>query len=382
MSVYVDYQRFMEELSLVEPVNDTARKPVFLDVFSGLKAPLAKAFLWCQWEAVTPIDIEIDKDLDVSRPSVRRAIHAVLPQVVLIAGAMSCATKSRAREKQPGPPPLRSEDSPRGLPGIPERSQQRVDADNYSSDYLLALHTWVAQHGLGGLRENPLRSLHWWDPIELHVTQQSTWHDLDYDACVFGGARKKSQRFRRNIPELAALPAVRCGHIHDPREWSSPVEGGFATFAETEYTPSLVFTLAVACTAWAASRGYHVTQVPRLPPISLSGDHRPLLQFEPSELRQDLMDVMGFHLGLSPPGVDSQHGWWLVKFCRHGSTSRRMRSTSALATSPIGGPFRNGRTPSEPWRAVHPLRVSFSLHDGSMTKRTSLMHCLHCTGAR
>ena len=173
MSVYVDYQRFMEELSLVEPVNDTARKPVFLDVFSGLKAPLAKAFLWCQWEAVTPIDIEIDKDLDVSRPSVRRAIHAVLPQVVLIAGAMSCATKSRAREKQPGPPPLRSEDSPRGLPGIPERSQQRVDADNYSSDYLLALHTWVAQHGLGGLRENPLRSLHWWDPIELHVTQQN-----------------------------------------------------------------------------------------------------------------------------------------------------------------------------------------------------------------
>ena len=256
-------------------------------------------------EVVTPIDIEIDKDLDVSRPSVRRAIHAVLPQVILIAGAMSCATKSRAREKQPGPPPLRSEESPRGLPGIPERSQQRVDADNYSSDYLLALHTWIAQHGLGGLRENPLRSLHWWDPIELHVTQQSTWHDLDYDACVFGGARKKSQRFRHNIPELAALPAVRCGHVHDPRKWSSPVEGGFATFAEAEYTPSLVFTLAVACTAWAASRGYLVTQVPRLPPISLSGDHRPLLQFEPSELRQELMDVMGFHLGLSPPGVDA-----------------------------------------------------------------------------
>ena len=129
MSVYLDYQQFMEELSLVEPVRDTARKPVFLDVFSGLNAPLAKAFLWCQWEVVTPIDIEIDQGLDVSRPSVRRALHAVLPQVVLIAGAMSCATKSRAREKQPGPPPLRSEESPRGLPGIPERSQQRVDAD-------------------------------------------------------------------------------------------------------------------------------------------------------------------------------------------------------------------------------------------------------------
>ena len=64
MSVYADYQQFMEELSLVDPVSDTARKPVFLDVFSGLNAPPAKAFLWCQWEVVTPIDIEIDQDLD------------------------------------------------------------------------------------------------------------------------------------------------------------------------------------------------------------------------------------------------------------------------------------------------------------------------------
>ena len=50
MSVYGDYQHFMAELSLVDPVNDIDRKPVFLDVFSGSNAPLAKAFLWCQWE--------------------------------------------------------------------------------------------------------------------------------------------------------------------------------------------------------------------------------------------------------------------------------------------------------------------------------------------
>ena len=132
MSVYTDYQRFMEELSLVEPVNDTARKPVFLDVFSGFNAPLAKAFLWCRWEVVTPIST-----LRSTRTWTCLGLRFVAPfmQSSLSAGAMSCATKSRAREKPPGPPPLRSEDSPRGLPGIPERSQQRVDADNYSSDY-------------------------------------------------------------------------------------------------------------------------------------------------------------------------------------------------------------------------------------------------------
>ena len=74
--------------------------------FSGANALLAKAFLQCQWEIVTLIDIEIDHNLDVSRPAIRRAIHEVLPQVVLISGAMSCAAKSQAPEKKPGPPPL------------------------------------------------------------------------------------------------------------------------------------------------------------------------------------------------------------------------------------------------------------------------------------
>ena len=281
--------------------------PILLDVFSGVHAPLSKAFLWCQWEIITPIDIEIDQDLDVSRPAVRRAIQAVLPRVATIAGAMSCATKSRAREKRPGPPPLRSEEHPRGLPGLDEGQQARVDADNYSSDYLLALQHWGHQQNLACLRENPLRSLHWWDPVEQYLCREDDWQDLDYDACVFGGARRKAQKFRRNIPELASLPAVRCGHIHDPNEWRSSGNGQFSTFNEAEYTPSLVFTLAVCCTAWAARQGYGILAIPRLPPINTSGDVRPLLHFEPSELREDLMNVMGFHLGLTPPREDSSH---------------------------------------------------------------------------
>ena len=34
------------------------------------------------------------------------------------------------------------------------------------------------------LRENSLRSLHWWDPIEQFVYQEGDWFDLDYDACA------------------------------------------------------------------------------------------------------------------------------------------------------------------------------------------------------
>ena len=44
-----------------------------------------------------------------------RPLRGVSLKHVAFASAMSCATKSRAREKQPGPPPLRSVESPRGL---------------------------------------------------------------------------------------------------------------------------------------------------------------------------------------------------------------------------------------------------------------------------
>ena len=79
-------------------------------------------------------------------------------------------------------------------------------------------------------------------------------------------------------------------------------------FAEgPDATKRLVFTLAVCCTAWAVRHGYGILTAPRLPPITTSGDVRPLLHFEPSELREDLMTVMGFHLGLSPPLEDASH---------------------------------------------------------------------------
>ena len=278
---------------------------LLLDIFSGANAPLAKAFLWCKWLIITPIDLEVDPDFDVSRVDVRNAIHQHLPKVSLISGAMSCATKSRAREKAPGPPPLRSEESPRGLDTLTGSDLERVLADNFSSDYLLALQHWARYRGIACLRENPLRSLHWHDPVEQLVHSSHEWYDMDYDACVFLEARRKGQRIRHSLPELQQLPSLRCGHVHAEDEWKrTGME--FPTFAEAEYTPSLVFTLAVCATAWAIKHGYAVEAVPRLPPIQLSGDVRPLVQFPPQVLRSELMDVMGFHLGLKPPGVHSE----------------------------------------------------------------------------
>ena len=202
---------------------------------------------------------------------------------------------------QPGPPPLRSVEFPRGLPGLSDHDSLRVSQDNFSSDYAIALQHWGHRHGLACLRENPLRSLHWNDPNEVTLHSQGGWYDIDYDACVFLGARRKAQRLRHNISEFLSLPNTRCGHIHDPNEWSKS-GSRYPTFEEAEYTPSLVFTIAVTVTAWATRVGLKVEAVPRLPPVCQSGDVRSLLQFEAKDLCFHLMDIMGLHLGLRPPG--------------------------------------------------------------------------------
>ena len=140
-------------------------------------------------------------------------------------------------------------------------TKNELTLDNTSSDFALALQEWGDEFHLGCLRENPLNSLHWHDPVEQHLASTGDWTDLDYDACVFLGARKKSQKLRHNIPELSMLPSLRCGHIHSTDEWSR-TSGRFPTFAEAEYTPSLVFTIAVAVTAWAHRIGWGCQPIP------------------------------------------------------------------------------------------------------------------------
>ena len=157
----------LDEVTPSQP--NGAHCPVMLDLFSGANAPLTKAFIWCGWKAVTPIDLEIDPELDVTSPSVQKALLHVLPKVSFIAAAMSCSTKSRAREKPPGPRPLRSDRFPRGLPDLHGSELHRVQVDNEASDFALALQQWGADYGLGCLRENPLNSLHWKDPVECFL---------------------------------------------------------------------------------------------------------------------------------------------------------------------------------------------------------------------
>jgi len=143
---------------------------------------------------------------DVTEPSVQRALLRVLPEVSFLAAARSCSTKSWARERPPGPRPLRSDKFPRGLPDLQGSDLQRVQVDNEASDFALALQQWGDEYGLGCLRENPLNSLHWKDPVECSLWSDGSWNGTVYDACVFMGA----ERELRNC--VATYPNSLCYH--------------------------------------------------------------------------------------------------------------------------------------------------------------------------
>lgn len=51
------------------------------------------------------------------------------------------------------------------------------------------------------------------------------------------------------------------------------------------------------------SQGVQNPSRPRLPPVSVSGGVRELLQFNAANLRDDLLEVTGLNLGLRPPGA-------------------------------------------------------------------------------
>ena len=224
--------------------------------------------------------------------------------------AFDCSTKSRAREiprsfsdGRPAPKPLRSNDYPLGLPNLQGEQRNRVDTDNAACAFILDEIQALRDRGGIAIRENPLRSLHWELPQEHAMMASGQWHDLDYAACVFAGARCKMQRLRHNVEEFDSWPPLRCHHLHDPKEWEPWEEEGrhvYPSKSEAEYTAPLAFSIAVAASWWAVRTGVATLHVPRAPAIECVGDRTQWLQLDPKALREWAMTPLAITLGLEP----------------------------------------------------------------------------------
>ena len=278
------------------------------DLMAGPNAPLTKAFISCGWRCLT-VDWLLDDSHDLSDERRQHSLSKQLEEVIFIAAAIDCSTKSRAREiprkfedGRPAPGPLRSEVYPDGLPHLTSRDAQRVDMDNKACNYVLGEIQKLRDRGGGSVRENPARSLHWWTSTEVTMWESGQWFDTAYAACTLGGARCKHQVLRHNVEEIQRWPPANCHHVHDPQEWTPYTSGGqrfYPSKEEAEYTAVLAFAIAVSASWWAVRTGLAILHVPRMPTFLSVGRREHWLNMDPRAMREWAMAPLAVTLGLT-----------------------------------------------------------------------------------
>lgn len=150
---------------------------------------------------------------------------------------LPCGTCSRAREipvskrlkaaGAPEPAPLRNFEHLLGVPGLKGSDLLRVESANriYKNAVLLLFECFILQ--IHVILENPSRSWLWAVLAKLvkefNNTDFSNWYfsfyDVDFDACMHGGARQKSTRFKTSSSCLQHL-ALACDGQHEHKQWT------------------------------------------------------------------------------------------------------------------------------------------------------------------
>ena len=160
-----------------------------------------------------------------------------------------CGTASRARLRRMstnhhGPPPLRSDRWPLGLPSLTGKNLAKVRAANilyrFTCDLILELDSLSKVWTL----ENPWNSLLWKTPYWTDVASRCNPYMVELDYCMFGGKRKKHTGLATNCAAAMELN-VCCDGQHEHAPWGFE-NNRFATSMEAEYTPTFCKALASA----------------------------------------------------------------------------------------------------------------------------------------
>ena len=211
------------------------------------------ALAWCGWR-VEPIDWLLNAHHDLSKLKVQQALATLVDSCGAAIWAVDCSTLSRAREvaipgHSGGPKFLRAESAVRGLQSLAGRDATRVEQANLFIDFTFAQVAKSVTAGKAAILESPARS-HLWGFQQLKdIRKMPEWRRTLYDACCWGGARRKQQALESNVPEIQALKSS-CHHVHSNSEWT-PYRGAdgamvYPSSGEAGYTADLAFAMAVA----------------------------------------------------------------------------------------------------------------------------------------
>ena len=188
--------------------------------------------------------------LNLTAKADRHALFRLLehPELLYVHFAPPCGTASRARDiplgegADRGPPPLRSEAFPEGLPDLTPKQRARVSAANLLYNLTATCAEMLLQKNILWSIENPRGSYMWLLPCMSDLCAASDCHMTTFQSCAWGGQRPKWTAWLHfpglAFAELAAVcPGISSTHFHKP--WGRDARGNFATALETVYPEGL-----------------------------------------------------------------------------------------------------------------------------------------------
>lgn len=170
--------------------------PIFLEIFSGT-GKLAKAVCrYTGWSGGL-VDILHGVEYDLRSPKVQNHIIGMIRggTVLGVHLGLECKSFSRARDRRPGPPPLRSDSQPMGLPNLREADERKVKDGNFFLRFTCRVCRLCHRLQIPFTVENPGRSRLWICPPMLQVMRFRRVHSVDVDYCYFGTRWKKRTKF-------------------------------------------------------------------------------------------------------------------------------------------------------------------------------------------
>lgn len=322
------------------------RPPYALDAFSGENAPVAYAPAWCGWR-VEPTDWLLNANRDLSKLKVQQSLAILLNSCDAAIWAVDCSTLSKAREMAiprhtNRPKLLRAENEVRGLRSSAGRDATRVEQANLSIDCTFAQVAKSVAAGRAAIFKSSARSRLWGFQQLKDIRKMPGWRRTLYDACCWGGARKKQQALESNVPEIQALRSS-CHHVQSKSEWTPYQSAGgawvYPSSGEAEYTADLAFAMAVALSWWAVRNGRAKRRVPRAPMAQEAGNRIGWTDMPPQVMRSWIMAATAIRLGLEPPAT--RPGKWFPEEDTAKITCCRKHVT---AKNPAGSAVYIGQT--------------------------------------
>ena len=186
---------------------------VFLEIFSGVGNLSHSMASICQCY-VLMWDITLGAEYDLRSPAKRRLIADWIRSGFILGFHLGtpCESFTRARDVRPGPPPLRSDSQPLGLPAaqLKPHDQVKVALGNLWMRFSVWLLTLGLRFQVRGTMENPARSRLWLCPPVQYLLRRNlvTWVETHY--CAWGKPYKKPTGFLCVILTLPRLQHAVC----------------------------------------------------------------------------------------------------------------------------------------------------------------------------